>query len=147
VPEAGAFWETESVSTLQGSCLCGGVRFEVTQPFEWVSACHCTTCKKISGGVGTVSGRVSSEAISILDGADLLRTFQPAEGKAKTFCSACGSNLFGNSWPTSPIASVRLSALDAPFDRKPEAHIFVRSVAAWETLPDDGAPRFDALPD
>ena len=135
------------MAPLQGSCLCGGVRFEVTQPFEAVSACHCTNCKKISGGVGTVSGRVPSDAIAILAGEDLLRSFQPAEGTAKTFCSVCGSNLFGFGWPASPCGSVRLSTLDNPFDGRPQAHIFVRSVAAWETLPDDGAPRYDVLPE
>jgi len=131
------------VETLVGSCLCGGVRFEITEPFEAVSACHCTSCKKISGGTGTVSGRAPTEAIRILEGEALLRTFQPAEGVAKTFCSDCGSNLFGGGWPASLYSSVRLSAIDSPFDRKPEAHIFVRSVAPWETLPDDGARRFD----
>ncbi len=94
-----------------------------------------------------MSGRVPSKAITILEGEALLRSFQPPEGTAKTFCSVCGSNLFGYGWPTSPHASVRLSALDGPFDRKPEAHIFVRSLAEWETLPDDGAPRYEALPE
>jgi hypothetical protein len=131
------------VAGLRGSCLCGAVRFEVTKPFESTAQCHCTNCKKISGGTGTVSGRVGTEAISILEGMELLRSYQPREGTAKTFCSACGSNLFGGGWPTSARTSVRLSALEDPFDRKPEAHTFVRSVAAWETLPDDGAPRYD----
>lgn len=134
------------MASLQGGCLCGGVRFEVTEPFESVTACHCTTCKKISGGVGTVSGRSRKAAITILEGEELLRTYQPAEGLAKTFCSRCGSNLFGGGWPTSEHPSVRLSALDGGLDRKPEAHIFVRSVAPWETLPDDGAPRYETLP-
>jgi hypothetical protein len=128
---------------LQGSCLCGGVRFEVMEEFASVVQCHCTNCKKISGGTGTVNGRVRSGAIEILEGEELLRSFQPAEGTAKTFCSACGSNLFGGGWPTSERASVRLSAIDSPFERKPEAHTFVRSVAPWETLPDDGVPRFE----
>jgi hypothetical protein len=131
------------VADYQGSCLCGGVRFEVTEPFETVTQCHCTSCKKLSGGAGTVSGRVKTDAIRILDGEELLRSFQPDEGVAKAFCSVCGSNVFGGGWPASPKTSVRLSALDTPFDRKPEQHIFVRSVAAWETLPDDGAPRYD----
>jgi hypothetical protein len=135
------------VPSLQGSCLCGGVRFEVTEPFEAVSQCHCTSCKKLSGGVGTVSGRVGTDAIRILDGEELLRSFQPDEGSAKTFCSTCGSNLFGGGWPASPKASVRLSALDSPFERRPEQHIYVRSIAAWETLPDDGAPRYDVRGD
>jgi hypothetical protein len=131
------------MASLRGSCLCGGVRFEVTQDFETVGQCHCTNCKKISGGVGTTSGRVRTDAVRILEGDELLRSYQPDEGSAKTFCSVCGSNLFGAGWPTSPTTSVRLSALDSPFDRKPEQHIYVRSVAAWETLPDDGAPRYD----
>jgi hypothetical protein len=132
------------VDTLLGSCLCGGVRFEVTERFERVSHCHCTSCKRISGGTGTVSGRVRSGAIRLLAGEELLRSYQPMEGSAKTFCSVCGSNLFGGGWPSSERASVRLSALDTPFDRRPEIHTYVRSVALWETLPDDGAERFEA---
>lgn len=128
---------------MEGSCLCGGVRFEVTQPFVSVSQCHCTNCKRLSGGTGTVNGRVASEAVEIVQGAELLRTFQPAEGTAKTFCSACGSNLFGGGWPASQMASVRVTTLGNDFDQAPEAHTFVRSVAAWETLPDDGAERFE----
>ena len=134
------------MASLRGSCLCGGVRFEVTEPFQAVTQCHCTSCKKISGGVGTVNGRSRSLAIRVLEGGELLRTYQPAEGSAKTFCSTCGSNLVGGGWPDSAEASVRLSALDSPFDGKPERHIYVRSVAPWETLPDDGAERFDVRP-
>jgi hypothetical protein len=109
-----------------------------------MSFCHCATCKKISGGVGTASGGVRTETIRLLAGDDLVRTYQPDEGSAKTFCSVCGSNLFGSGWPRSEITSVRLSAIDTPFDERPEAHIYTRSLAAWETLPDDGLERFDA---
>lgn len=129
--------------TMRGTCLCGGVRFEVTEPFERVAACHCESCKKLSGGGGTVSGRVRTEAIRILDGEDLVKSFQPGEGSAKTFCSECGSNLFGAGWPQSEHTSVRLSALEEPYEGRIESHIFVRSLAPWETLPDDGAERFE----
>jgi hypothetical protein len=130
------------MAELRGSCLCGRVRFEVAEPFARVTYCHCASCKKLSGGAGTVNGRARTGAIRVLAGEELLRTFQPSEGTAKTFCSACGSNLFGGGWPESEHSSVRLSALDSPFDERPGAHIFVRSVAPWETLPDDGAERF-----
>jgi hypothetical protein len=119
------------------------VTFEVTEPFASASFCHCLSCKKISGGGGTANGRVPTEAIRVVSGRDLLRTYQPDEGSAKTFCSACGSNLFGGGWPESETASVRFTALDEPFDAPKAAHIFVRSVAPWETLPDDGLERFD----
>ena len=131
------------MAELQGSCLCGGVRFSVTEPFISATYCHCASCKKLSGSIGTANARVRSDAIRVLAGEELLRTFQPAEGSSKTFCSACGSNLFGGGWPESERASVRLSAIDDTFDQRPESHIFVRSVAPWETLPDDGLERFD----
>ena len=128
---------------LSGSCLCGGVKFEVDDVPATLRYCHCESCKKLSGGAATVNARVPSTAIRILEGEELVRTFQPAEGSAKTFCLTCGSNLFGGGWPDSEIASVRASALDDPFDGRPGAHIFVRSIAAWETLPDDGLDRFE----
>jgi hypothetical protein len=129
------------MATLQGSCHCGAVAFEVDGPFLSVTYCHCTTCKKISGGVGTANGRSRSDSIRVLRGEEHLRTYQPDEGSAKTFCSFCGSNLFGGGWPESEQASVRLSAIDSPFDQRPTAHNFMRSVAHWETVPEDGLER------
>lgn len=129
---------------LHGSCLCGGVRFEIDEPFERVVQCHCTSCKKLSGGGSTTNGRAKTQSIRIVAGEELLRTYQPHEGTAKTFCSVCGSNLFGGGWPERPEVSVRVTAIDDPFDQKPSRHINVQSVAPWETLPDDGAERVRA---
>jgi hypothetical protein len=131
------------VTVLEGSCLCGGVRFEVTGEFEPRSYCHCASCKRLSGGAATANGRARSDSIRITAGRELLRTYQPEEGSAKTFCSVCGSNLFGGGWPESEQASVRLSAIDDRVPGRPQKHIYVRSVAMWETLPDDGLERVD----
>ena len=131
------------MATLHGSCLCGGVKFELTEAPETLRYCHCESCKKLSGSIGTLNGRVPASAIRILEGEELLQTYQPAEGTAKTFCLSCGSNLFGGGWPERETASVRAPAIDDPFDARPSAHIFVRSVADWETLPDDGLERFE----
>ena len=133
------------MAALRGSCLCGGVRFELDETPATLRWCHCESCKKLSGSVGTVNARVPSTAIRILEGAELLHTYQPPEGSAKTFCRTCGSNLFGGGWPDSETASVRASALDDSFDARPAVHIYVRSVAPWETLPDDGL-RFETTP-
>lgn len=131
------------MANLHGSCLCGGVRFELTEVPDTLRYCHCESCKKLSGGTATVNGRVRSSSIRVIDGEDLLQTFEPAEGTAKTFCMSCGSNLFGGGWPESETCSVRATAIDDPFDARPSAHIFVRSVAEWETLPEDGLERHE----
>jgi hypothetical protein len=134
------------MATLHGSCLCGGVRFELTAEPDTLRYCHCESCKKLSGSGATVNARVPSTAIRILEGEDLLQSFQPAEGSSKTFCLACGSNLFGGGWPESPTASVRATAIDDAFDARPSVHMFVGSLAAWETLPDDGLERHETRP-
>lgn len=36
---------------LKGSCLCGSIRFTVSQPFESPTACHCEQCRKQSGHI------------------------------------------------------------------------------------------------
>lgn len=126
---------------IRGSCLCGGVRFEVDAEPERLTFCHCTTCKRISGGVATANVGVPTAAIRIVEGADLVRTFQPDEGSAKTFCSVCGTNLFGGGWPDSERTSVRVPTIEAGFEPEARAHVYVRSVATWETLPDDGLER------
>jgi hypothetical protein len=128
---------------IKGSCLCGAVEFEIDGEFEPRSYCHCTSCKRLSGGAATANARVRSDEINVVKGRELLTTFQPDEGSAKTFCSVCGSNLFGGGWPEREYCSVRLPAIDSPFEGTPTQHIFTSSVAAWETLPDDGLARQD----
>jgi hypothetical protein len=128
---------------MTGRCLCGAVRFEVDSDFERMTFCHCASCKKLSGGGATASVRAPSDAIRILQGRELLTTYQPEEGSAKTFCSKCGTNMFGGGWPDSEQCSVRITTFDEPPAPGERSHTFVRSVAPWETLPDDGAPRYE----
>ena len=34
---------------IQGSCLCGGVKFEITRAVGPFELCHCSRCRKASG--------------------------------------------------------------------------------------------------
>ena len=129
---------------IRGSCLCGSVQFELDAEPARLTFCHCTTCKRISGGVGTANVGVPTEAIRIVNGADVVRTYQPGEGSAKTFCSLCGTNLFGSGWPHSERTSVRVPTIEGDFRPEPAAHVYVRSAAPWETLPEDGLERHEA---
>lgn len=136
------------MATVGGSCLCGGVRFEVELPFRRANVCHCSRCRKHSGSVGLAQGRVPRERFRLLAGADLIRVFRPGAGAAKAFCGACGSSLFGASWPGGDEVSIRLGALDGDPQIRPQYHSFAADVPPWDTLAEDGLPRFDgAAPD
>jgi hypothetical protein len=127
---------------IEGSCLCGGVAFEIELPFRRANVCHCSRCRKHSGGSGLVQGRVPRERFRMLRGEDLVRSFRPEGGKVKAFCSVCGSSLFGGDWPDGPEVSVRFGSLDGDPGIRPEYHTFVASAAPWDELPDDGLPRY-----
>lgn len=131
------------MATLHGTCLCGGVRFEVDADPETLRFCHCTSCKHLSGGAGTVNFPAAPSAIRIVAGNELIQSFTPEGGSAKSFCRACGANLFGGGWPDSERCSVRVTTIEDQVDAKIGAHLFTRSLAAWESLPNDGAQRFE----
>jgi hypothetical protein len=128
---------------VSGSCLCGGVRFEVTLPFQRANHCHCSRCRKHSGTFGLTQGRVAKDRFRLLAGDELIRVWRPPGGGAvKAFCSVCGSSLFGAHWPKGDEISVRLGTLDGDPGIRPQYHSFVDSRAPWDELPDDGLPRY-----
>jgi hypothetical protein len=129
---------------LAGGCLCGGVRFELTQPFRRANHCHCSRCRRHSGTFGLTQGRVPRDGFRLLRGAELIRAYRPADGAVKAFCTNCGASLFGGTWPDGAEVSVRFGALDASPSVAPQYHSFVASKADWDVLPDDGLPRFAA---
>ncbi len=93
-------------------------------------------------------GRVPREQFTLLCGAELIRVYRPDGGAVKAFCSVCGSSLFGGTWPDGPEVSVRLGALDDDPGIRPQYRSHVASAAEWDTIPDDGLPRFEgANPD
>jgi hypothetical protein len=99
-------------------------------------------CRKHSGSIGLVQGRVPRDQFRLLGGEQLIRTYRPRGGKAKAFCAECGSSLFGGDWPGGDEVSVRFGALDGDPELRPQYHTFVGSRAPWDELPDDGSPRY-----
>ena len=126
---------------LKGSCLCGQVRFEVTEQPVGASYCHCTRCKKRTGTASSAQARIVPGSLKILSGEDLIRAYEPEDGFPKHFCSACGAALWSSLPDTGQPVSVRMSAFDDDPGVRPTHRQFVAYAAEWEPIPDDGLPR------
>jgi hypothetical protein len=87
--------------------------------------------------------RVAPGALKVPAGDELLRAYEPADGFAKVFCSACGSALWSVSPDDPEVRSVRLGVFDADPGIRPSYRQFVAYAAPWEPLPEDGLPRYD----
>ncbi|HVD66363.1 MAG TPA: GFA family protein [Gaiellaceae bacterium] len=131
---------------LTGGCLCGGVRFEITEPLVRASYCHCTRCQRRSGTAASAQARVAPGSLRIVAGEELVSAWQPDSGFAKEFCSECGSQLWSRDPDDANVISVRLGAFDGDPGIRPQLRQFVAYAAGWEPIPDDGLPRYDERP-
>ena len=128
---------------LTGGCLCGGVRFEVTEPLVRAGYCHCTRCQRRTGTAASAQARVPSGAFRLLSGGELLGRFDPGDGGFhKVFCTGCGSALWSEAPDDPDVRAVRLGAFDGDPGVRPSYRQFVAYAAVWEPIPDDGLERF-----
>jgi hypothetical protein len=127
---------------LTGGCLCGAIRFEVTEPLVSSRYCHCTRCQRRTGTAASPGARVAPGSLRWLSGEEQIKVWWPPEGWGKAFCPECGSHLFSQSPDDPERRSVRLGAIDGDPGIRPTARQFVANAAVWEPIPDDGLERF-----
>ena len=135
---------------LQGSCDCGGVRFELESPHPYpFNLCYCTICRKTTGGGGYAINLSGEHASLEVEGSEHLRVYQatvqyPGELEPhqspgqRHFCGRCGSHLWmwDPRWPelVHPLAS----AIDTPLPIPPErTHLLLESKAPWVEVRSD----------
>jgi hypothetical protein len=124
-------------AAITGGCLCGGVRYQLTQAPVWAHNCHCSRCRKISGSAFAANLFLPREALRYLQGEDLRKSFElpEAESFSHVFCARCGSSLpFPSRQPG--LVGIPMGGLDGDPDFAPRAHIFVDSKAPWFSITD-----------
>jgi ribosomal protein S18 acetylase RimI-like enzyme len=127
---------------ITGSCLCRGIRFEITGPLDLIAQCHCADCRKAQGSAFAVNTGVAARDFRFTAGEELLECFESTPGKYRCFCSKCGSPVYSRRGDAPGIVRPRLGLLDGDLGAKPTVHGWTSDKAPWERLPDDGLPRF-----
>ena len=127
---------------LTGGCLCGGVRYEISQAFVSASYCHCTRCQRRTGTAGSAQARTVPGSLGIVAGAELVGEYVPAGGWPKCYCTVCGGALWSRHPDDEEQKSVRLGTVDGDPGIRPQWHQFTAYAAGWEPIPDDGLPRY-----
>jgi hypothetical protein len=125
---------------INGSCLCGGVRYEYHGEIEEISMCHCSQCRKAQGSAFVAVSPIESARFKITAGAELLKEYRSLPIKARVFCSCCGSPIYSARDDMPEVKRLRLGTVETPFTCKNAYHIFVGSKAAWHEIT-DGLPQ------
>ena len=122
---------------LTGTCLCGDVAFTVRGDPQGASTCHCTQCRKQSGGVWS-SAYVPLSDLTITGP---VAWYAASDTAKRGFCPRCGSFLFWQAHDEDTI-SFALGAIDGLTGLHLEKHIFTRSKGDYYDIA-DGLPQKD----
>jgi len=118
-----------------GSCLCGGVSFELRGELRPSVACHCVQCRKTSGHHVSATQVDPDQLIVIADAT--LAWFQSSEQAARGFCNRCGSSLFWRHDADNGRVSVMSGTLDGPTGLTTDKHIYVANKGDYYDIADN----------
>ena len=135
-----------SGSVVSGSCLCGGVRFEIDGQLTPIQYCHAARCRKVTGSAFAAEVAAKASGFRWIEGEDLVTVYEapllrepPAYRNA--FCRTCGSPLpvalGGTEWVV-----LHAGVLDGDVETRPIHHIFVGQNPSWHTI-SDALPQFE----
>ncbi len=125
---------------VQGGCVCGNLRFVLTDEPLFVQCCHCPRCRKLSGSVYGAHAIIESSKIQLLKGRP-----QPVRipsndhaGEKICCCPVCKTLLwvhlleFGDA-----VSYVNLGTLDEPQAFPPAFHLHIKAKLPWVDLPQE----------
>jgi hypothetical protein len=128
---------------VSGGCLCGGVRFELSEAPRLAGYCHCTRCQRRTGTAASAQARIDGRTFRVLQGEGLIKAWRhPDGGYEKCFCSECGAHLFSRDPDDHDDIAVRLGAFDGDPGVRPQWRAHTAYAAAWEPIPDDDLEHF-----
>ncbi len=130
----------------QGSCLCGGIAFELSGEIEQMRTCQCSRCRHNTGSAYFVGLPGLATNLVFHRGEDLIRRFfLPGSRYYQCcFCSVCGTTVPGT-LPGFDRTVLSAGTLDGDPGLRVRYHIFCGSKASWCELADD-LPHFDTYP-
>ena len=124
--------------SLRGSCLCGGVAYEISgEPVRFYH-CHCRRCRKATGTGHASNLMLTAARAEWVRGEELLTSYKvPDALRFRTcFCGRCGSPM-PRLVPESGIAVIPAGSLDSDPGIQPQARIFWDSRADWSCAAGD----------
>ena len=118
-----------------GGCLCGEIRYKVTEPTLDTNFCHCRMCQKFSGAPVTAGSVYATSAVQFTKGEP--KYYRSSPFAERGFCANCGSSLTYRPLvpPVSPDWAnwvlIYTASLDNPAPNAPTWHLGVESQMPW----------------
>lgn len=114
-----------------GGCRCGAVRFRATGKPLWVAHCHCTDCRRSSGGIVTTWVGYRDQVVTFEN--DDAASYTSSPGVERQFCGQCGTPLTFVADVFPGELHLMVGAFDDPEDLVPQVHVWTSEKVSWFT--------------
>ena len=122
---------------LKGQCLCGEVKYKLSEKPLFTQACHCKDCKVLTGSSYVINSSIIENTLTIIDG-ELSVTKKLIAGSGKFlkifFCKNCGVYIYTDYESAIGRLNVRTQTLENSKTFPPQAHIFTKDKDEWVNL-------------
>ena len=135
-----------STKIVKGSCLCGGIAYEIHAPLSDVINCHCSMCQKAQGSAFRTRALVQVSDFKFVSGENNLVFYESSPGERRSFCGVCGATIITKFENNPNVYGFALGTLDTDPEIKIERHIFTKYKAPWHEITDN-LPQIEELSD
>ncbi len=118
-----------------GSCLCGGVTYELSGELRPSVACHCVQCRKTSGHYVSATQVGPDQLVLTRD--ETLVWFASSAKAERGFCDRCGASLFWRHTDDGGRISVMSGTIDGATRIETSDHIFVADKGDYYEIADN----------
>lgn len=125
------------MSSVVGQCYCKQIQFEITFPTEFVSHCHCESCRTSHGSAFVTWGGVNTNQFRFLHGESLLKKYKTRPKVNWCFCSECGTALLYIHEDLPHKIYFTVANIKGDLDKKPDSHVSYEEHVNWFKFKDD----------
>lgn len=121
----------------EGGCLCGAVRYRVTNAPKRTNICHCTFCQRRTGSAFGFMAYFKQDDVEITGS---LKSYEHRSDESKRvlqieFCPNCGTPVSMTAEIMPGARGIAGGTFDDPSWLKIERHIWTRSAHPWVAVP------------
>lgn len=132
--------------SIQGGCLCGEIRYEISGDLQMTGVCHCKNCQKQAGSAFSILFAITNEQLEMNGD---LKTYNDTSDSGndvhRNFCGHCGSPVTTTVPAQAEMTFVKAGTLDDTSILNPDTHYWTKSAQKWVNI-DSDATKFEANP-
>jgi hypothetical protein len=122
---------------LEGGCICGRLRYRITDVPLAVFVCHCRNCQQRTGSAFSLSMLTSRKDFETISGESVWRDLPGGSGALhrQHVCGECLTRTHTDMLAYPDIINVRPGTLDQPQAVTPVAQCWTRIAHPWAIIP------------